>query len=44
MNDILGAGTQSGAVSDVWSMWTVNWSLTKPLDLNLLKYFCVDTQ
>ena len=22
MNDILGAGTQSGAVSDVWSMWT----------------------
>ena len=21
MNDILGAGTQSGAVSDVWSMW-----------------------
>ena len=22
MNDILGAGTQPGAVSDVWSMWT----------------------
>ena len=22
MNDILGAGTQSGAVSDFWSMWT----------------------
>ena len=22
INDILGAGTQSGAVSDVWSMWT----------------------
>ena len=22
MDDILGAGTQSGAVSDVWSMWT----------------------
>ena len=22
MNDILGAGTQAGAVSDVWSMWT----------------------
>ena len=22
MNDILGAGTQSGAVSDIWSMWS----------------------